>query len=244
MRGINHLPQLDAYGKRIEGLDYEPLLVTVRTVSPVASNDPVALDSILAFAMVTEAMQGKPVPQEGGPYWIPLPLKLDRLIDDLPLWTSTDFVPHGLCKRLTHIHRRTGDNPYAFQGLMNTLDNKRPRRMPLTTAGPYMDYRVPERRYIADRWCATCIGNRREVTRLLSLLQYFGKASKRGCGFVLEWMVEPIEAFAWRDDEGRPLRPLPLEMDTGVGVRQGWTPPYWLRQTWRVCEPSSIARYL
>lgn len=245
MRRITHLPELDAYGRSIACIPLEPLQVTVRTVSPVSSNDPVALDGVLAYAMVMEAMRGKPFPQSGGPFWQPLPLKLDRLVNDLPLWTSTDFLPFDVHKRLTHIHRRTADNPYAMIGLMQTIHAKRPRRFPSSAAGPYMDYRVPDRRYVADKWVATCVGNLAEVQRLLSMVQYFGKGSKRGCGFIDEWQVEPIERFSWRDAEGFALRPIPTdESDTGVGVRQGFTPPYWLRDTWVMCEPSIAGQML
>ena len=60
MRSVTHLPELDAYGRSITCLPLEPLQVTVRTLTPVASNDPVALDGVLAYAMVTEAMRALP----------------------------------------------------------------------------------------------------------------------------------------------------------------------------------------
>lgn len=244
MRSVTHLPELDAYGKRIDGLEMEPLRVTVQTVTPVSSNDPVALDGVIAYAMVTEAMKGRPFPQSGGPFWQPLPLKLDRLVNGLPLWTSTDFFPTDVHKRLTHIHRRTADNPYAMLGLMHTIHAKRPRRLPSSAAGPYMDYRVPERRYIADHWTATCIGNKQEIERLLAMVQYFGKGSKRGCGFLDKWKVESIDRFHWRDTDGFALRPIPVDDDSGIGVRQGFTPPYWLKDTWVICEPSIATKML
>lgn len=244
MYSVSHLPQLDEYGARIASLHYEPLCVTVSTDTPVSSNDPVALDGVIAFAAVTDALKGRPFPQVGGPFWQPLPLKLDRVIDGLPLWTSTDFLPSDLHTRLTHIHRRTADNPYAMSGLISTLNRNRPRRFPLSTAGPYMDYRVPEKRFMARQWTAWCIGNGAEIERLLALVQYFGKGSKRGCGFVTEWTVRPAERFAWRDERGFALRPIPLDDPFAPGVRQGWTPPYWHRDTWRLCEPSSVLSLL
>jgi CRISPR type IV-associated protein Csf3 len=106
-----------------------------------------------------------------------------------------------------------------------------------------MDYRVSERRYAAESWTAYCEGNAAEIKRLLSTVRYFGKASKRGCGFIASWAVEPIAEFSYRDRSGNALRPLPVEGNP-TGVRQGWTPPYWLRETWRVCEPSAVARMM
>lgn len=245
MRGVVHLPEFDRYGERIAGLRVRPLRITARTVTPVASNDPVALDAVLAWAMVVEQLQGRPFPRVEGPVWQPLPLALDQIIDGLPLWQSTDFIPVGLSKGMSHIHRRTADNPYAMRGLQETLGQKRPRRYPNELAGPYMNFRVPERRNVADHWTATCVGNQAEVERLLSYVQFFGKAPKRGCGFMLDWEVEPLdEPFSFYNEAGEPLRPIPVEWDTGVGVQQGWTPPYWLKETWRVCLSSATARFV
>ena len=176
MRGVIHLPALDAYGERVAGLSLEPLRVRVMVTTPVASNDPVALDGLLAWAMVTEALQGRTFPRVDAPVWQPLPLQLERLIDGLPLWRSTDFAPVNLTRSSTHIHRRTSDNPYGMPALRQTLEQKRPRRYPSELAGPYMNFRVPEKRHVAEAWEATCIGNRAEVERLLSYVQYFGKA--------------------------------------------------------------------
>ncbi len=245
MRGVIHLADFDQYGARVGRLPTRALRVTARTATPVASNDPVALDGILAWAMVTEALAGRPFPRVDAPVWQPLPLKLSALIDGLPLWASTDFFPVNLAKGSTHIHRRTSDNPYAMPALRQTLGEKRPRRYPSELAGPYMNFRVPERRNVAERWEATCVGNQTEIERLLSYVQFFGKAPKRGCGFITEWTVEPLdEPFSLYNEAGEPLRPIPVEWDAGVGVQQGWTPPYWLKETWRICLSSAAARLI
>jgi CRISPR type IV-associated protein Csf3 len=246
MRSLVHLPELDSYGDRLAKLSMQPLRVRVSTLTPVASNDPVALDSLLAYAVVTEAMQGRIFPRVDAPVWQPLPLAMEKLIDGLPLWQSTDFRPINLVRGSTHIHRRTGDNPYAMQALKNTLNEKRPRRYPNELAGPYMNFRVPERRHVAEAWEATCVGNYSEVTRLLSYIRYFGKAFKRGCGLVNEWRVETMnEPFAFYDELGQPKRPIPVDENIlGIGSQQGWTPPYWLKETWRMCLSSSVSRLI
>src|SRR3990172_3671208 len=217
MRSVEYLSELYDYERRIKDISRRPLSVTVRCDTPIASNDPVALDGILAWAVVAEGFQGRPFPQGGGPYWQPLPLRLEKRIDGLPLWQSTDFIPNELHKRMTHIHRRTSDNPYAMPALIETSGDKRPRRFPRSDSGPYMDYRVPERRYVAESWTAFCVGNQAEVERLLSTIQYFGKGSKRGCGFVGEWVVETCDAFSFRNNRGEALRPIPVEENDAVG---------------------------
>lgn len=247
MYSVVHYPAFDRYAKHVEELaqseDLQPLRVVAVTETAVASNDPVALDSLIAWAMVQRALEGRPfpTPEPGTHYWLPLPLKLDRLIDGLPLWTSTDFAPVDLHRSTTNIHRRTADNPWAMQGLMASLGDKRARRFPSQLAGPYMDYRVPQRRYTALEWVASCIGYRSEIESLLADVRHFGKSAARGAGVVHEWRVEPIEAFHWRGPDGEALRPLPLDSDDGPGVRMGWTPPYWQRSLWRLCEPSATA---
>lgn len=245
MWSLNHVPEFDDYGASIGELAHQPLRITVRTDTAVSCNDPIALDGVLAYAMVTDALKGRPFPQGEGPFWQPLPLECIRRIHGLPLWASTDFIPSHLTKSLTHIHRRTADNPYAMPGLIRTLDQKRPRRYPSSSAGPYMDYRVPERRFVAESWSATCTGNADEIRRLLALVQHFGKGGKRGQGVVRSWDVEVIHDFSFYLPDGRPLRPIPIT-DPGwsAGSRQGWTPPYWLRETWMPCIPSSVATIL
>jgi hypothetical protein len=243
---VIHHPAFDAYALTLDKLDKvedpQPFRVTVVTETAVASNDPVALDSLLAWAMVQQALQGAPfpAPKHGQHYWLRVPLKLDRTIDGLPLWTSTDFVPEDLHRSTTHIHRRTADNPFAMPGLIASLGDKRPRRYPSQVAGPYMDYRVPQRRYTAWQWTATGIGYVSEVKRLLSTVRHFGKSAARGAGVVHCWIVDPIEAFHWRDEAGQALRPIPVDND-GNGIRMGWTSPYWQRSIWRLCEPSTTA---
>lgn len=245
MRGVIHVAELDAYGERIEDISFQPLSITVRTVTPVASNDPVALDGVLAWAMVTEQLQGRTFPRVQGPVWQPLPLGREALIDGLPLWQSTDFMPAGLSRGSTHIHRNTSDNPYALRGLQETLGQKRPRRYPSELSGPYMKFRVPERRNVAEYWSATCIGNKLEVDRLLSYVQFFGKAPKRGCGLIAEWKVEALgDPFSFYTAAGDPLRPIPVSANASIGVQQGWTPPYWLKETWRVCLSPITARFI
>lgn len=140
----------------------------------------------------------------------------------------------------TNIHRRTEDNPYALAGLRATLGEKRPRRFPSSVAGQYINMRVPTRRIVAERWTATCVGNSAEIRRLLSHVSHFGKFAAHGLGRVLDWHVEPAESFSFHDADGQPLRPIPSE--NGEGAVQGWTPPYWRRETWRFCHSSAARR--
>lgn len=239
--GLSILPEFYEYGQRAERMERLPLLVTVCTLKPVALKDPIALDSLLAKGLYYELLQGRPISTLTVPYWIPLPLVAERYIDNLPLWKATDFFPVESRAFASNVHRRTGDNPYSLPAQMATLagEKKNIRRQPRSDAGQYMDFRVPEKRIVAQRWEAGCVGNPTEVRRLLSYLGALGGRSGKGSGRVLDWHVQPLEReFGLRDGEGRALRPIPtLE----GGALQGWTPPYWRRDLWRMCE-SSLAR--
>lgn len=226
---IRH-PLLEAEGSR-QILELQPLQITLRTLQPIVATEPPHLDGLLAKAVVMEAMQGDVLPQTTDAYYIPLPLGVERVIDGLPLWQSTDFVPVDAKSDHTHYHQRGDCNPY---------DKAIKRKQPPTTEGQYMSYRVPIKRTIASRWTATCIGDRRFIQQYLSLLQYVGKKHSQGYGRVLSWEVEPINEFVLRD------RPIPITAyvsDSGAFsplritnlVMMGWTPPYWHKVLWRMC---------
>ena len=81
-------------------------------------------------------------------------------------------------------------------------------------AGAQKSYRLPlETQHLKDdalRWW--CIGDRDEISELLSLVGYLGKRRGVGLGAVLSWSVEPCTP--WGDGfpvvrDGWPLRPLP-----------------------------------
>lgn len=225
MRSVIHHPLLEVEGRRQEagGGKLEPLQITLRTLQPIVATEPLHLDGLLAKAVVIEALQGDVLPQTTDAYYIPLPLGVERVIDGLPLWQSTDFVPVDAKSDHTHYHQRGDCNPY---------DKVIKRKQPPTTEGQYMSYRVPIKRTVADRWVATCIGDRRFVEQYLSLLQYVGKKHSQGYGRVLSWDVQPINEFVLRD------RPIPLsgsELQIRNLTMMGWTPPYWHRALWRLC---------
>lgn len=233
---VIHLPELDAMGDRFCTFEIQkPLRITLRTLQPIAGSDRLHLDGILAKAVVLEALQGKSLPQTADAYWIPLPLGLERLHEELPLWASTDFLPADPAIDRTHFHQRTDANSYDLPATFATLDRKKPRRMPPTSEGQYMSYRVPIQRTSADCWQATCVGSKNEILRLLELVQFVGKKSAHGYGRVLSWEVGEIDSFELRD------RPIPLESPEeiiafGGAQMQGWTPPYWHRGLWRLCR--------
>lgn len=229
---IIHIPDLDVMGDRFAVLPMAPFRLTLRTLKPVAGNDALHLDGLLAKAVVIEAMQGKPVKPTEDAYYMPLPLGLERLYLGLPVWQCNAFEPVDAMVGHTHYHQRSDSNPYDPAAAIATLPRKKRRRMPPTTEGQYMSYRVPLQYTDADCWQCEAVGNVDEVLRLLrEYLPTVGKKGSQGYGRVLLWDAERIEKFELS-------RPVPVADPSQPFNAQimGWTPPYWHRGLWRLCS--------
>ena len=228
---IIHIPELAAMGDRFASLPMAPFCLTLRTLKPVAGNDALHLDGLLAKAVVIEAMRGKPLAPTEDAYYMPLPLGLERLHLGLPVWQCNDFAAVDAAVGHTHYHQRSDSNPYDPAATVATLPQKKRRRMPPTTEGQYMSYRVPLQYTEADCWQCEAVGNADEVLRLLNeYISSVGKKGSHGWGRVLSWAVESINQFELS-------RPVPTAVGTGPFNAQimGWTPPYWHRGLWRLC---------
>jgi CRISPR type IV-associated protein Csf3 len=249
---LRKFKELESYRESIKSILLEPLLISVSTISPVVNVEPIALDSVIAFAVVKHCLKGRGEPSQTQkkPWDIPLPLLLQETIESeyrLPLWASTNFETINPESMQTHYHKRSGDNPYWIRANQSTLNSKKKRRKPSSKAGQYMDYRIPIQTTIADRWYAQCIGNKEEISRLLNTyVTNFGKLAANGYGRVLKWDVAPIDSFSFFDKEGNVLRPIPTKSRTVSDSESsesllnnvricGWTPAYWDRMTWMEC---------
>lgn len=241
---VKRIPRLDEYGERIAVLPVGHVEVELTTSKPVAYTDLPTLDGVLAAAVVRELFQNERFLHDPSAcVYQPLPLGLEREIDGLPLWRSTNFFPVGeWAEYRTHIHKRTEANPYRLAAVYGTLDAKSPRRSPSSVAGQYMDYRIPVRAVMSERFVARCVGNADEIRRLLiENVTALGRHRAAGFGSVLEWKVTVVPGeFSFHDEDGVPLRPIPIQ--TGFGTFQGWTPPYWHRAAWRLCENATTGR--
>jgi CRISPR type IV-associated protein Csf3 len=229
------------YERRIADLPQQAFTVSIETLFPVYHTDPLTLDGLLAWCVVWKLFEGKPPGYGGDAWWIPLPLKELARHKELPLWAATDFRainPHHDC---TNYHRRSGDNPYSGFALKETSNTRRPRRIPSSVNGQYMDYRIPEQLEIADRWDAEGIGNINEVSHLLKLVQNLGRGGSRGRGRIRKIEIRALEDFSLVTPEGRLKKNVPIEIDIGLNHNKdriqfaGWTPAYWQQKNWEYC---------
>lgn len=229
-----------AYQERVAAMPMQPFNISIETEFPVYHTEPLTLDGLLAWAVAMDCFQGKMPSCAQDPWWIPLPLKAIAHHKDFPLWASTDFTAINPHYDHTNVHRRTGENSYALAAVKQSLGEKRPRRMPNPAAGQYMDYRVPERLEIAERWVADGVGNIAEVSRLLKLVQHIGRGAARGRGRIRKIEIRELNQFSLLTPEGGVRKNVPVQIDLGNTIKDrvqlaGWTPAYWQSKLWEYC---------
>lgn len=215
------LDELRSYQERYLDPDYQAsmqrILVAVDVAGPIGGYDRLTLDGLLARMVVDEALDGATL-QGGGPYVLPVPLRLmwTDPATEMPLWAANHFAPVGeSAKSVMYWHRRMirPDLGHVPGGRRPKVDGR---------AGRYKEIRMPLPTENARRWATDCVGDPAEVARLLANCFALGK---RRLARVLEWHVVPI------DGEFGFARPVPAEY-AGVQDRTrlsygGWTPPYW-----------------
>jgi CRISPR type IV-associated protein Csf3 len=224
-------PPLMTYVERYESLQVQPLTVRLhlRPGARIAGYDPVNLDNLLARAVVNEATAGWGLPDEPGAYRLPVPLKcLWRSRAGLPLWAATQFTPVGMSVRdVAYWHKRAQTG--AWTG------TKSGQFAIKSTAGRWMERRVPLPTVVALEWQAQCIGNPEEIARLLRHITHVGKRRSNGFGEIERWEVEEAPAFELVAG-GALTRPLPAGalgllpdgiLPEGEPAPVGWTPPQW-----------------
>lgn len=235
----NQLKSLEA--KYAPDHNHKPFRISIETEFPVYHTEPLTLDGLLAWCVVWEAFEGRPPGYQHDPWLIHLPLRKLAEHNGFPLWASTDFKainPHHDC---TNYHRRSGDNPYAWAALKVSSNSRRPRRIPATGNGQYMDYRIPEQLEIAERWDADGHGDIQEISRLLKLVQHIGRGAARGRGRIRKIEIREIEKFSAVNPDGSLRKNVPITVDLGETHNKdriqlaGWTPAYWQQKLWEYC---------
>lgn len=214
----------------------EPLKVTawLDTGVPIIAYDMPALDSLLTWALVHEATKGQLLSglEPGQAYKLPAPFGLVAECEGLPIWASTKLLPMGIqgmdtiveCKR-----EQTGRWTKTKTGTLN-ID---------AAAGRWRARMIPRPGILVERLEAHCMGDRREIERLLRKCSHLGKRRAVGYGLVRRWTVEPAEAWSIVR-AGVLTRPLPLQALQQLGLKSesstfllAWTPAYWVRSLWR-----------
>jgi CRISPR type IV-associated protein Csf3 len=226
---LTEIPDIVARVSEWGPLELAPLRVTLRLANPRAGYDALHLDGLLSYGLVVRALGHSRLDGARGPYHLPLPLRcLWRDQEGLPLWAVTDMQPQGVQAQGTATWTRR-----AIDSRLVASADGRPYA-PRTTQGPYKDMMIPLPIEVAESWTCDVVGDARIIADLLRVLQSVGKKSAQGWGRVMDWTLEPLDAWRITSEQGRLRRAVPcaaLGADPLRGQLLGWTPPYWRNQT-------------
>lgn len=213
---------------------YRPLHVRAHLRTPVVSDRWLPLDGVLCYQSARMALGARDATIPGG--IIPGPEKKIRVPigmehDGTSNWyykCSWAQWPGHTVEDRDYWNKRF-DNSLAylidFNGKRGKVDNN---------SGPHKAYHMPifYRAALYVDWY--CVGDKRDIEMLLSVVTHLGKKTVQGWGRVMRWEVEPIaeDISVWH--EGRLMRGIPADLvedkkgcDVGLyGVR----PSYWRRE--------------
>lgn len=203
------------------------LEVTAVMAAPVASGPAVDgvwhLDAILTWAVLWVCGRRNPY-TEGDPLDIPIPLARANGV-----WAASCLTPWGDTRTGWVWFRKRPDLAQAETWLL-------PNRLPMK-GGPHRAQQHPLRVSTTCLLTARAVGSPTAVAELLTVVTSVGKNRGHGYGSVREWGVrvmdgDPTPEWAWQADDGRCLRPLPIDVATGLNATGRasvghFTPPYW-----------------
>lgn len=214
------------------------LKITAYLVSPLAGDVPY-LDAIIEWEMsqrlglAQKIQRHEPAPLYGG---VPIPM-LRRRIGGMLVPCCSSPIASPDRDSVEHFAKRIA---VEYAGLL-----REDRRLKVATGNQvYKSYRLPLHVRLCERVVWFCIGNRREILKLLKSVPSLGKKRSYGYGRVARWEAERVEEdWSWfaASDRGPVLmRPLPAcqELPANLrGARRDFgavQPPQWHPD--RYCE--------
>lgn len=225
-----------------------PFRVVAHLAAPVAFNDYLCLDSLLAYAVVREELgasywdQG---PRDAEPECLmrpPLPLKKCQTRGptggEVHVWhASASMLPDGPNARdvlwlKKHWESKPSCEKFAAYSGKGKVDVK---------AGPFKSWNVPVPTVSVPRLSWHACGDPREALRLLeAFIVSVGKKRNGGLGLVREWSVQETEVDeSLVNREGVVQRPIPIRFDRAAAWSmteiRTYQAPYWLRDGARLC---------
>jgi CRISPR type IV-associated protein Csf3 len=168
----------------------------------------------------------------------------DRFFTPEEELAGTDTIPIPIAREPGGRYFLASSPQYAIEASQTKFRQRRPvigpaqmlgdgiKRIDIAT-GPSKGFRIPyaEHHLLGDTVHWWCMGDQDPLLDLLQDCLYLGRGKAIGKGKVLGWDVQPCEPWPGFPvlQEGRPLRPLPLDMP-GLGehgMLQGrLLPPY------------------
>ena len=227
---------LDKYGESIKGLEHTPMKVTFSMETPIATNDFIYFDGLLAYCVMRDLFKEKLFnirEYKSKRFEIPLPLKQSGkkyryyhasvgLSDE-----KTEFVTRW--KKMFDVEH---SDFIDFGGKSERIDNRR---------GFFKAYSIPLVCKYTKQLYFYANGSIDEVRRLLKHLAHIGKKGSQGWGRVSGFSVERIDRDRSVFDGKKVMRPIPTKELTIKQVRGRWMrlnafrPPYWHSKNMTEC---------
>jgi len=213
------------------------LKIVADLAAPVAFIDFLSLEGALSYAVFRE--------MKGDEYeHVDSIAQLERY--ELPFmnyWNglckiSSGFVNGGEFKSIYH---KKWDEEYD-----DVVDFKGNREKITVGTGQLKSYSMPLRVVASPKVVFFAAGEKERISQLLNEYVFFlGKKASQGWGQVRRWRVEEIEADFSVSKDGKPMRPIPLELASKCGIHgkvryTGFRSPFWNPDNMAACVAPDV----
>jgi len=200
----------------------QKLTITARMKSPiVVASGYLTLDGILAAILFD---RGFVSPEEAAEL-VPVKRTSDGLF--YASAAEADVIQHGRFTAIAALHAAHDLDPALIlrkKGKIHTKIGLAKKREGGNVISHYRTIAAP-----TVTWSAT--GDGEAIQKLLDTTPAIGARRHAGAGAVEQWTVEEGDLDGLEDFDGKPMRPVPIELwhgdKTGPITDAGWRPAYW-----------------
>ena len=175
-------PEFDSLFERYQALPKQPLKVVAHLASAMVNYEPLNLDGLLGWAVLQEVVGANHLNPQEGLWRVPVPLEVVHTQDGWPMYASTALWPDPKAINDSVIYHKRAQ-PGRYTG------TKKGTFQIESTAGRWMDRRMPIPTLNTPTLTAWVVGNPAEVARLLERLKFIGRRRSAGHGEVLSWDI-------------------------------------------------------
>lgn len=222
-----HIPELDAYGSKIDPATFEPMKVTFEMRSPVVTTDYIFLDGLVSSAVFKDCVPNYfDISQDRNELiHIPPPLEQHGTVERF--YAASIGYASKIVEGVDHWRKRTD------------IESKKKIQV---GSGPYKMYNMPMPTQWAATWVFYANGDVNEIRRLLQLhISAIGKKCSQGFGSVKHIVVEPFDHDWGVVKDHVPMRPIPLstaseyDLNCDIEMYYAYRAPYWHKQNMAHC---------
>lgn len=217
---------------------FEPLKITAYLQCGAIGDHTFPIDQILYYLAMRETYGVEAVTAPLDVLGItPVVLPLEMRIEGPHWFYAASFAqwPQTIAQNTEYWHKRFD------LSLVHLLSTKERQRTVRVDAMRYKSYRMPvfARHALMVIWYV--VGDRAEITRLLSGCFWIGKKTSQGYGAVRSWTVDPFpHDWSVSGSDGQQMRNLPVKPGER-GMLMGIRPSYWDRHNQTFCRWEPLA---